>query len=98
MPTEELISTQIFCSSHNIELSFILLLQEAGLIEITIIEDNSFVHPDQLEQLERLVRLYFEMGINVEGIETISHLLERISTMHREMAVLKSRLQLYEED
>lgn len=98
MQTDQLISTNVFCDSHHIENSFIGLLHDSGLISITIIEENSFVHIEELEQLERIVRLYHEMDINVEGIETITYLLQRINDMKHEITVLKNRLRLYEED
>ena len=96
MQTDQLIPTNVFCASHHIELSFIQSLQQSGLIEILIIEEDSFVPADQMEQLERIVRLYYEMDINVEGIETITHLLQRISSMQLQIAELKNRLRLYE--
>ena len=98
MQTDQLISTNVFCASHHIENSFIRILHDSGLISITIIEENSFVHVEQLEQLERIVRLYHEMDINVEGIETITYLLQSINDMKQEITVLKNRLRLYEEE
>lgn len=96
MKTAEVIATKVFCESHQIELSFIQSLHESGLIEIIMMEESTFVPADQLEQLEKIVRLYFEMGINVEGIETIANLLQRITDMQKEITVLKNRLRLYE--
>ncbi len=93
----ELIPAKVFCASHAIEQSFIQTLYESGLIDITFIEEDPFVPAAQLEQLERIVRMYFEMDINVEGIETIIHLLHSMHSMQQEMNVLKNRLRLYEE-
>jgi hypothetical protein len=95
MTTDQLIPAKDFCASHHIELSFIQLLHESGLIEVTIIEENTFVHIEQLEQLEKIIRLY-EMDINIEGIETITHLLQRINSMQHKITELKNRLRLYE--
>ena len=92
----ELIPAKVFCASHAIEQSFIQTLYESGLIDITYIEEDPFVPVAQLEQLERIVRMYFEMDINVEGIETIIHLLQRMHSMQQEMTILKNRLHLYE--
>ena len=92
----DLIPAKAFCASHAIEQSFIQTLYESGLIEITFIEEDPFVPAAQLEQLERMVRMYFELDINVEGIETIVHLLHSIHSMQQEMNVLKNKLRLYE--
>jgi hypothetical protein len=96
METEYLIAIDEFCSSHNIEISFVSSLQQSGLIEITTIKDSAFIEADQLQQLEKFVRLYYELDINVEGIETINHLLHRINSMQDEITTLRNRLGIYE--
>ena len=80
MQTENLIAVNEFCVNHNIEISFISSLQQTGLIEITTIEETGFIDADQLQQLEKFIRLYYELDINLEGIETINHLLQRINS------------------
>jgi hypothetical protein len=96
MQTRKLIAINEFCINHNIEISFVSSLQQTGLIEITTINEDAFIDIEQLRQLERIVRFYFEMDINLEGIETITHLLERLDTMQNEIIALKNRLRLYE--
>ena len=98
MQKENLIAVNEFCVIHNIEISFISSLQQTGLIEITTIEDTAFIDADQLQQLEKIVRLYYEFDINLEGIETITHLLKRINSLQDEIKVLKNNLRLYVED
>ncbi|MCX6295711.1 MAG: chaperone modulator CbpM [Bacteroidetes bacterium] len=95
---ENLISTTEFCINHQIEISFISSLQEFGLIEITTIEEKTFIDPKQLHKLEKIVRLYYDMDINIEGIEAITHLLQRNESMQNEITKLKNRLGLYEDD
>ena len=96
MQTEYLIAVEEFCANHNIEISFISSLQKTGLIEITTIKETGFVDSAQLRQLEKIVHLYYELDINLEGIETINHLLQRISSMQDEIIALRNRLRLYE--
>ncbi len=96
MKTENLIAVNDFCINHNIEISFINSLQQTGLIEIKNIHETDFIDVSQLYHLEKIVRFYFELDINLEGIETINHLLERINTMQDEIITLKNRLRLFE--
>jgi chaperone modulatory protein CbpM len=96
MQTENLIAADIFCANHNIEISFITSLQQTGLIEITIINDTWFIDSTQLQQLEKIVHLYYELDINLEGIETITHLLQRIAYLQDEIISLRNKLGLYE--
>lgn len=96
MPKEPLIAADIFCLSHRIEVSFIHSLYESGLIEIVVKEDAKYIPSGQLQLLEKMVRLYYEMDINLEGIETINHLLQRIQHQQEEISALKNRLRIYE--
>jgi hypothetical protein len=96
MQTENLININEFCTNHNIEISFISSLQQTGLIEITTIEEMGFIDEGQLQQLEKFIRFYYELDINLEGIETINHLLKRINSLQDDIVTLKNRLRLYE--
>lgn len=96
METEYLIAIDEFCASHNIEISFISSLQESGLVKITTIKESAFIEADQLRQLEKFVRLYYELDINLEGIETINYLLQRIGSLQDEITSLKNKLRIYE--
>ncbi len=96
MQTETMIPAKEFCTHHHVELSFIYALRESGLIETVIIEEQVFLPLDQLGHIEKLVRLHYEMDINLEGIETIAHLLERIETMQLQMLQLGNKLNMYE--
>jgi len=71
-------------------------LQQSGLIEITTIKEAGFIEATQLRELEKYVRLYYELDINLEGIETINYLLQNINTMQDEIRSLRNRLRLYE--
>ena len=96
MKKGNLIPADEFCSIHNIEISFLSSLQDAGLIEITTVKETGYIPESQLNELEKIVRLYYELDINLEGIETINHLLKRINDMHDEITLLKNRLRLHE--
>ncbi len=96
METEQMISVNEFCIYHNIELSFIYSLNESGLIDITHVEEKIVVPISQLKHLEKLMRLNAELDINVEGIETIAYLLQRISDMQQHILQLNNKLAFYE--
>ena len=96
MQTEDMIPASECCIHYHIEQSFIHSLKDAGLIEILVAEENTFVPASQLGQLEKLVRLYYEMDINLEGIETITYLLQRMNEMQKQIMQLSNRLSVYE--
>jgi hypothetical protein len=95
---EHLISTDDFCSHYKVEYSFISSLQEHGLIEVTTIDEHSFIDHDHLRNVEQLIRLHYDLDINVEGIEAITYLLNRVNRMQEEIIALKNKLSLYEND
>jgi chaperone modulatory protein CbpM len=97
MNEEVLISADEFCTLHNIEFSFMRNLQEFGMIEMISRQEVSYIPENQLEKLERILRLHQDLEINMEGIDAITHLLQRISRMQTEIIMLKNRLRLYED-
>ena len=94
--TEKLIAVDEFCLHNNVEKSFISLLQQNGLLELRIIQESRFIGVDQLPQLEKMVRFYYELNINLEGIESITHLLNQIDDLQNEMKTLRNKLRFYE--
>ncbi len=98
MGNEHLIKAQTFCLHHSVEVSFISSLQQYGLIEVKKIDEEEFIDEDELEKLERIVRLHYDLDVNVEGIDVINHLLERMRSMQEEIIELKNRLTFYEQE
>ena len=95
MKKEDFTEIAIFCNYHQIESSFIDLIEESGLVEFIIIDEQKFIHHSQLQQVERIIRLHQELEINFSGVEAIAHLLERIEQMQFEISSLKNRLSFY---
>jgi hypothetical protein len=98
MQTEYLIAVDEFCTQHNIEASFISSLQQNGLIEISTIRETRYIDPEQLKQLEMFIHFFYELDINLEGIETINHLLLKIYYLQDEITTLRNKLRLYESE
>ena len=95
MPQSQAISAQVFCLNHNIDYHFIEELHQFGLIEIQQEPEAVFIPEEQLPTLEKMVRLHVDLDINIEGIETINNLLQRIETMQQEIMELRNRLSFY---
>jgi hypothetical protein len=96
MTTEHLIAIQELSAIYNVEISFVNSLNEYGLIEITTIEQTEYISKEQLNELEKMMRLHYELDINMEGIDTIAHILKRVDYLHEELTALKNKLKLYE--
>jgi hypothetical protein len=97
MEREDLIPADELCNHYQVAYSFITELQEHGLIRIETVSETSGIPAGQLSDLERFIRLHYDLDINLEGIEAIHHLLQRIQQMQDEMNSLRNRLGLYED-
>ena len=98
MSNDLLIPCDQFCAQHNVELSFISTLHESGLINIITVEQTQFIPEDHLPDLEKLVRLHYDLDINLEGLEAITYLIQRIEGLQNELSRTRRKLRLYEDD
>ena len=79
------------CDSKRIDSTFIQNLHHNNLITITIIETEEFINESDLANLERYSNWYYELELNLQGIEIVSELLSKISLLQEEIRVLKSK-------
>ncbi|MFT3980838.1 MAG: chaperone modulator CbpM [Ferruginibacter sp.] len=96
MNNPEKIKVTEFCTYQHIEISFVRSLQQSGLIELTEDQEELFVDAEQLQQLEKLSRLHYDMDINLPGLESIHHLLKQMDDLQQEIYTLRTRLSIYE--
>lgn len=96
METQELIIVEVFCREYQIELTLIEDLEDFGLIETIVHQDDKYVNKNQLADIEKIIRLHNELNINKEGIEIILDLLNKVNHINNEVKQLKDRLNLYE--
>lgn len=87
-----------FCTYTEIEDSFITDLSEEGILKIEIIDDEPFVEEDTIPDLEMFSRWHYDLGINLEGIDAMRHMLQRMNQMKSELEDLRRKLVFYDED
>jgi pyridoxine 5'-phosphate synthase PdxJ len=80
---------------YEIEESFIESLHDAGLIHVVSQDDDRFIEYDDLSDLEQFIRWHYEMDINVEGIDALRHMLQRVRSLQSEIERLDSELRFY---
>ena len=96
MTPELLISTDDFCTHYSVDYAFLTSLKEQGLIEVQMEGDTQFIALEELHKIEKLIRMHYEMDINIEGIDAIFNLLQKVSLMQEEIRFLKNKLSNYE--
>jgi hypothetical protein len=92
------ISIRECCTIYEVEQWFMDNLQERGLLQFVQDEESAsrYMLQDELQLLEKYIDFYYELGINMEGIEAIAHLLNQMQDMKEQMVQLQNRLKLYE--
>ena len=88
----DLILVEQFCLHHNIDVTFITALQDFGLVEVVIIEERTYLSQEQLLSVEKMMRLHYELEINLQGIDAIVHLLRRIEALQQELTASQNKL------
>lgn len=86
-----LIPAKDLCMYHNIEYSFIHELENSGLISVTSVKQEVFIPEDEMQKVEKFIRLHYELDINVEGLETINYLLEKMERLQQEILQLRNK-------
>lgn len=85
-----------YCKQTNIDRDFVQALEQYGLIEVKVTQSEPEIAEDDITEIERMFRLHKELGINLEGIDAINNLVNRLHAMETELFQLKQRLKLYE--
>lgn len=91
----DLIIINDYCERCDIEPDFVLMLGEGGLIDVEIIGNTGYFPASQLGELERYTHLYYDLSINIEGIDAIRHLLRRIEDLQEHVRKLENELHFY---
>lgn len=91
----DLIIISDYCDHCHIESDFVMMLGEDGLIDVEVKDNVSCFPASQLAELEKYTHLYYDLSINIAGIDAIRHLLERVESMQDEIRRLRNELQFY---
>lgn len=92
---DQLIPAHEFCTHHHIEMNFIYSLRDYGLLDVISNESDEFLPADKLKELEKIIRLHYDLDVNVEGIDVIMHLLNQLEAVQHETNELRNQLKFY---
>lgn len=88
----DLIIISEYCEKSHTDPDFLISLEEGGLIEIHTVNGQQYLLASQLRELERYSHLYYDLSINIEGIDAIRHMLERLEALQQEVRQLRRQL------
>ncbi|NNL08745.1 MAG: MerR family transcriptional regulator [Croceitalea sp.] len=97
MQSKKYISIKQFCEKHDIEESFVLVLQEYELLQLQFKKQEAMVHYEELPLLEKMVRLHQELHINPEGLQVVNQLLQQVDQLQQEVTLLRQKLDLFDD-
>lgn len=98
MIAKDFIPIEQLCLQYELETDFFIQTHEFGLIEFIIIDNNQCIPIEQVKDIETILRLRLELGINMEGVGAVLHLLQKMDSMSQELTTLRNKLSVYEND
>ena len=97
MEVTDLISITTFCTHYNVPTTFINDLQDYELIEVVVSEQEEYLKITQINEVEKIMRLHYDLNINLEGLDAVYNLLKRVENLQSEITSLNNKLRLYED-
>ena len=96
MQEKKYISIRTVCENYNVPEKFFIELKEIGILtEPNFIEkDEPVIEESFLGEIEKIMRLHYDLNINLEGIDIIISLIKRIEKLEEELKILKQQLEL----
>ncbi len=87
-----LIKVVDFCTSRKVETTFVRTMEEYGLVQFVVEQQEQYIDEDELKKLERFSNLYYELEVNPQGIAVAHNLLQRVEKLQDEIIQLRSQL------
>ena len=93
MEEQKLILVETVCTHYQLQISFLEQLEEIGLIALVRENELVFISEEKVSNLEKVLRLHEELSVNLEGIDIILNLLNKVGSLQAELNDAKQQLQ-----
>ncbi|WP_226065615.1 chaperone modulator CbpM [Kaistella polysaccharea] len=80
----ERISREELVKIYNVEITFFDSLEEAGLVSTITENEIKYLMYEELPAFERFTTWYYDLEVNLPGLEVINHLLEQLEKLRSE--------------
>lgn len=92
MENSKLVLVETLCTSYELEVSFFESLEEIGLIVLVQENKETYISEERMSDLEKVIRLHKELNVNLEGIDIIFNLLQKVESLQFELEITKQQL------
>ena len=96
MDKGDIIAIEELCTHYQLEPVFFDTIHEFGLIECSIIDESKYVHQEIIKDIETIIHLHLELEINLQGVEAILHLLQKVNHLQSELDAARIKLNQFE--
>lgn len=86
------------CKGYKVERNYIVELNDFGLLKIEEQEKEPCIEISELQKLEKILTFHRDLNINLEGIDVILNLLERIDELNRSLRSAQNKLKIYQQE
>ncbi len=96
MNTESLVPVTVLCTHYRVEMSFFSNLEEIGLVELESIEETQYIPSGKIGEVEKIIRMQQDLNLNLEAIDVVFNLLDKVNGLQNELHSVRQRLRIYE--
>jgi hypothetical protein len=96
--TKQLLKINDICELYDVEFDFIDKIIENELIPTVENDSELFIEENELPVLEKIINLHYDLGVNIEGIEVILNLLEKIDELNEEITRLNRIVKYFDQE
>ena len=96
MAENEYVALVELCECYQVEYHFFEDLQKVGLVEIINIDQDHYLPIELIDRVEKIVRLHQDLRVNIEGIDVVMNLLQKMDALQEELNEMRNRLGIYE--
>ena len=92
MLNNEFVPAELFCNMYSINVAVVESWQKMGLVDLIEYEEKPYIPNDQLHKLEQLLRLHFDLNIQLEDVDVVYNLIEKVKLLQKENLILRKIL------
>lgn len=90
MKKRNTISISTFCKNYDIPQSFLDNLMHYELVILNSDDETVYILEEQVETIERFIRLHYDLNINFEGLDVINNLMSKIQELQHRINQLEN--------